>query len=69
MTPVKVGDVMFLHPFMLHLASWNRFEGGEDSYESAVEFKGADAFDREDRKYSLVKRKTLIELGKERLGV
>jgi hypothetical protein len=63
----KVGDVILLHPLMLHSATLNGFRKERIISNPPVILKEPMRFHREDGNYSLVERKTLKELGKERL--
>lgn len=63
-----VGDVVLLHPLMLHSASRNELRIPRVITNPKVSLKQPFCFDREDpSEYSLVERKTLKELGVERL--
>ncbi|KAL4959553.1 uncharacterized protein BDV14DRAFT_161093 [Aspergillus stella-maris] len=65
----KIGDVILLHPFMLHSASRNCLREPRIITNPPVGLKEPFDFDREEeREYSLVERKTLLALGRERLG-
>lgn len=64
----KVGDVYLLHPLMLHSASNNKLRQLRVITNPPVSLKKPFIFDRKDRShYSLVERKTLAALGKDRL--
>ncbi|PVI06904.1 hypothetical protein DM02DRAFT_378315 [Periconia macrospinosa] len=63
----KVGDVYFLHPLMLHSASNNQTRSVRVITNPPVRIREPFVFDRKDGKYSVVERKTLKALGKERL--
>ena len=63
-----VGDVILLHPLMLHSASRNSLRLPRIITNPPVSLKEPFNFDREDpAEYSLVELKTLKELGKDRL--
>ncbi|KAF1950333.1 hypothetical protein CC80DRAFT_598341 [Byssothecium circinans] len=62
-----VGDVYLLHPLMLHSASNNMLRKVRVITNPPVSITEPFAFDREDGKYSIVEKKTLRALGKERL--
>ncbi|KAF2685892.1 hypothetical protein K458DRAFT_417079 [Lentithecium fluviatile CBS 122367] len=62
-----VGDVYLLHPLMLHSASNNRLRKVRVITNPPVRVKEPFCFDREDGDYSLVERKTMRALGRERL--
>lgn len=62
-----VGDVYLLHPLMLHSASNNQLRNVRVITNPPVSIKEPFCFDREDGDYSLVERKTMRALGKERL--
>ncbi|KAK1232083.1 hypothetical protein PQX77_004801 [Marasmius sp. AFHP31] len=64
----EVGDVVLLHPLMLHSASKNHLRVPRVITNPPVGLKEPFKFDRERAKdYSLVERKTLKALGKDRL--
>lgn len=63
----QAGDVILLHPFMLHSASWNGRRAVRIITNPPVVLREPMRYDREDGAYSLVERKTLMELGRERL--
>lgn len=63
----KVGDVYLLHPLMLHSASNNQLRQVRVITNPPVSVKEPFHFDREDGAYSVVERKTMRALGKERL--
>jgi len=64
----KVGDVYFLHPLMLHSASNNKLRQLRIITNPPVSLKEPFSFDREDEsQYSVVEKKTLAALGRERL--
>lgn len=64
----KVGDVILLHPLMCHSASVNSLRTPRIITNPPVSLKEPFRFDRHDpSKYSIVERKTLQELGKDRL--
>ncbi|CAI6338793.1 unnamed protein product [Periconia digitata] len=62
-----VGDVYFLHPLMLHSASNNQIRSVRVITNPPVKIREPFCFDREDGGYSVVERKTLRALGRERL--
>lgn len=63
-----VGDVILLHPLMCHSASVNSLRIPRIITNPRVSLKYPFDFDREDAsQYSLVERKTLQTLGKDRL--
>lgn len=62
-----VGDVVLLHPLMLHSASKNHLRIPRIITNPPVKLREPFVFDRADGKYSLVERKTLAALGAERL--
>jgi len=62
-----VGDVYLLHPLMVHSASNNMLRKVRVITNPPVGVKKPFQFDREDGDYSLVERKTMKALGKERL--
>lgn len=62
-----VGDVYLLHPLMLHTASNNQLRNVRVITNPPVSVREPFVFDREDGDYSVVERKTLRALGKERL--
>ncbi|KAF2835882.1 hypothetical protein M501DRAFT_940996 [Patellaria atrata CBS 101060] len=64
----KVGDVYLLHPLMLHSASKNPLRRVRVITNPPVSLRENFNFDREDGNYSLVERKTLNALGKDRLA-
>lgn len=65
----KVGDVIFLHPLMCHSISVNSLRHPRVITNPPVALKKPFKFDRNDpSKYSLVEKKTLAMLGKERLS-
>ncbi|MCJ1402073.1 hypothetical protein MMC11_005292 [Xylographa trunciseda] len=65
----NVGDVYLLHPLMLHSASNNSLRIPRIIINPPVSLKEPFNFDRENAEdYSIVERKTLRELGKERLS-
>lgn len=64
----KVGDVILLHPLMLHSASKNSLRQVRVITNPRVALKEPFNFDRDDpNEYSLVERKTLQALGVDRL--
>jgi hypothetical protein len=64
----NVGDVILLHPLMLHSASVNSLRIPRIITNPPVSLNAPFNFDREDpSQYSIVERKTLQELGKNRL--
>lgn len=63
----KVGDVYLMHPLMLHSPSDNSLRRVRIITNPPVSLKEPFNFDREDGNYSLVERKTLKSLGKDRL--
>lgn len=64
----KVGDVILLHPLMCHSASINSLRIPRIITNPPVSLKKPFRFDRDDpSQYSIVERKTLQDLGKERL--
>lgn len=64
----KLGDVYLLHPLMLHSASNNKLRRLRIITNPPVSLKDPFIFDRKDqREYSVVERKTLAALGKDRL--
>lgn len=64
----KVGDVYLLHPLMLHSASNNMLRIPRIITNPPVSLNAPFDFDREDEtQYSVVERKTLAALGKDRL--
>jgi len=64
----KLGDVYLLHPLMLHSASNNKLRNLRVITNPPVSLKEPFVFDREDpAQYSVVERKTLAALDKERL--
>jgi hypothetical protein len=63
----EVGDVILLHPFMLHSASKNYLRTPRVITNPPVALRAPFVFDRENaEEYSLVERKTLLALGKDR---
>lgn len=62
-----VGDVFLLHPLMLHSASNNMLRKVRVITNPPVSVKDPFVFDRADKMYSAVERKTLRALSKERL--
>ncbi|KAH6637702.1 hypothetical protein C7974DRAFT_355486 [Boeremia exigua] len=62
-----VGDVFLLHPMMLHSASNNMLRKVRVITNPPVSVKDPFVFDREDGNYSVVERKTLRALGKDKL--
>jgi len=60
----EVGDVYLLHPLMLHSASRNLLRRPRIITNPPVSLKEPFKLNRPDGKYSLVERKTLLELGK-----
>lgn len=64
----NVGDVILLHPLMLHSASINSLRIPRIITNPPVSLNAPFNFDREDPSdYSIVEKKTLQELGKDRL--
>jgi hypothetical protein len=63
----KAGDVILLHPFMLHSASWNGRRAVRIITNPPVSLREPFEYDPVDGDYSLVEKKTSRELGKERL--
>ncbi|KAL4737660.1 hypothetical protein BDV11DRAFT_171741 [Aspergillus similis] len=64
----KTGDVVLMHPLMLHSASRNILRTPRIITNPPVALKEPFNFDRDDpSKYSLVEKKTLLALGKDRL--
>lgn len=63
----SVGDVYLLHPLMLHSASNNQLRKVRVITNPPVSINEPFCFDREDGEYSVVERKTMKVLGKERL--
>lgn len=63
----EVGDVFLLHPLMLHSASVNSLRKVRVITNPPVGVKEPFCFDRKDGGYSVVERKTLRALGRERL--
>ncbi len=59
----QVGDVYFLHPFMLHSASNNLLREVRIITNPPVALKEPFNYNRRDGKYSLVEAKTLKDLG------
>lgn len=65
----KVGDVVLLHPLMCHSISINSLRHLRVITNPPVSLKQPFNFDRDDTsKYSLVEKKTLEVLGKDRLS-
>ncbi|KAJ4384642.1 hypothetical protein N0V86_000242 [Didymella sp. IMI 355093] len=62
-----VGDVFLLHPLMMHSASNNMLRKVRVITNPPVSVKEPFVFDREDGNYSVVEKKTMAALGKERL--
>lgn len=62
-----VGDVYLLHPLMLHSASNNQLRKVRVITNPPVSVREPFVFDRKDDDYSVVERKTLAALGRERL--
>jgi hypothetical protein len=62
-----VGDVYLLHPLMLHSASNNQLRAIRVITNPPVSVKEPFNFDRPDGDYSIVEKKTLKAIGKERL--
>jgi len=60
----EVGDVFLLHPLMLHSASRNLLRTPRIITNPPVSLKEPFKLNRADGKYSLVEKKTLMELGK-----
>ncbi|KAI9372206.1 hypothetical protein BJX61DRAFT_534131 [Aspergillus egyptiacus] len=64
----KTGDVVLMHPLMCHSASRNSLRKPRMITNPPVSLKEPFNFDRDDpSQYSLVERKTLLALGKDRL--
>jgi hypothetical protein len=63
----KAGDVVLLHPFMLHSATRNYLRTPRVITNPRVGMKRPFAYGRDGSEVSLVERKTLMELGVERL--
>jgi len=63
----SVGDVYLLHPLMMHTASNNQLRQVRVITNPPVSVKEPFCFDREDGGYSVVERKTLRAVGRERL--
>lgn len=64
----NVGDVILLHPLMVHSASVNSLRNPRIITNPPISLKAPFNFDRDDpRRYSIVERKTLHDLGKDRL--
>lgn len=64
----EIGDVILLHPLMCHSASRNSLRIPRIITNPPVSLKEPFNFDRDDpSQYSLVEKKTLKELGKDRL--
>ncbi len=63
----KVGDVYLMHPLMLHCATSNALRRVRIVTNPPVSLREPHCFDRADGRYSLVERKTLRSLGKDRL--
>jgi hypothetical protein len=65
----NVGDVILLHPLMVHSVSINSLRHPRVITNPPAQLKHPFNFDRNDpSKYSLVEKKTLSLLGKERLA-
>jgi hypothetical protein len=65
----KVGDVVLLHPLMCHSISVNSLRHPRVITNPPVALKRPFQFDREDpSEYSIVEKKTLAMLGKDRLS-
>ncbi|KAF8246232.1 hypothetical protein K440DRAFT_662311 [Wilcoxina mikolae CBS 423.85] len=64
----RKGDVVLLHPFMLHSASRNYLRTPRVITNPRVGLKAPFEYGREGGELSLVERKTLMELGVEGLG-
>ncbi|KAF2121805.1 hypothetical protein BDV96DRAFT_511226 [Lophiotrema nucula] len=62
-----VGDVYLLHPLMLHSASNNQLRKVRVITNPPVSIREPFEFDRADGEYSIVEKKTLKAVGKERL--
>lgn len=60
----EIGDVFLLHPLMLHSASRNLLRRPRIITNPPVSLKEPFKLNRPDGKYSLVEKKTLLELGK-----
>jgi len=65
----EVGDVFLLHPLMLHSASRNLLRRPRIITNPPVSLKEPFKLSRADGKYSLVEKKTLMELGKLETGL
>jgi hypothetical protein len=64
-----IGDVVLMHPLMCHSASRNSLRIPRIITNPPVGLKEPFVFDRDDpTQYSLVERKTLLALGKDRLS-
>lgn len=64
----NVGDVILLHPLMVHSASVNSLRIPRVITNPPISLKDPFNFDRKDpSQYSIVERKTLHDLGKDRL--
>lgn len=63
----KTGDVFLLHPLMMHSATSNALRNVRIITNPPVSLREPFNFDREDGNYSLVERRTLRALGKDRL--
>lgn len=65
----EIGDVILLHPLMLHSASINSLRIPRIITNPPVSLREPFNFDRENAdEYSIVEKKTLKELGKDRLS-
>lgn len=62
-----VGDVILLHPLMMHSQYVNSLRVPRIITNPPVSLKKPFNFDRKDGNYSIVERKTLFDLGKDRL--
>ncbi|KAJ7596680.1 hypothetical protein C8J56DRAFT_293624 [Mycena floridula] len=62
----EIGDVVLLHPLMLHSASQNHLRLPRIITNPPVSLKEPFNFNRPDNAYSLVERKTLLALGADR---
>ena len=63
----NVGDVILLHPLMMHSQSVNSLRIPRIITNPPVSLNQPFNFDRDDGHYSVVERKTLFDLGKDRL--
>lgn len=63
----NVGDVILLHPLMMHSQSVNSLRIPRIITNPPISLNQPFNFDRDDGNYSVVERKTLLDLGKDRL--